>query len=280
MIKGVDISNYQRNLNVRSLTAHGISFAIAKISEGQTYVDPCFDTFYGEAYSINLPFGAYVYSHATTVDAARAEASKAIYLLGGRKLRLGIFIDVEEGKQLNCPNLTDIVNAFCDTVRASGYLAGAYGSAGRLWAKVSPSSFNGLVWAASWGLQPRFSCDIWQYTDRAKIDGYSGAVDGDYAMSNRFAKLLEGQEIPVEPPAEAECEVTAKMPILRVGDKGYHVKLLQTALIGKGYNCGWMGADGEFGEQTKIGLYEFQKKNGLETDNICGQATWEKLLEV
>jgi peptidoglycan hydrolase-like protein with peptidoglycan-binding domain len=58
------------------------------------------------------------------------------------------------------------------------------------------------------------------------------------------------------------------------------VKLMQTALIGKGFNVGWYGADGEYGQQTKIGLYQFQQKNGLEADNICGQATWKKLLEV
>jgi len=28
--------------------------------------------------------------------------------------------------------------------------------------------------------------------------------------------------------------------------------------------------DGEYGQQTKIALYQFQQKNGLEADNICG----------
>jgi hypothetical protein len=49
---------------------------------------------------------------------------------------------------------------------------------------------------------------------------------------------------------------------------------MQTALIAKGYNCGWMGADGWFGEQTKIGLYQFSGK--VE----CDGEVWKKLLEV
>ena len=59
------------------------------------------------------------------------------------------------------------------------------------------------------------------------------------------------------------------------------VKLMQTALIGRGFNVGWYGADGEYGQQTKIGLYEFQKKNADkcgDADMVCGERTWSALL--
>ena len=56
------------------------------------------------------------------------------------------------------------------------------------------------------------------------------------------------------------------------------VKVMQTALICRGFNCGWYGADGEYGQQTKIGLFQFQKKMDLETDCVCGTATWKALL--
>lgn len=74
------------------------------------------------------------------------------------------------------------------------------------------------------------------------------------------------------------CTVTVKLPVVEYGDKSVYVKLMQNLLIQKGFNCGWMGADGDYGQQTKIALYEFQKSVGLETDNVCGQATWAKLL--
>ena len=74
--------------------------------------------------------------------------------------------------------------------------------------------------------------------------------------------------------------MTVTLPVIKYGDASMYVKLMQTALIGRGFNCGWYGADGEYGQQTKIALFQFQQKNGLETDNICGQATWTKLLEV
>ena len=83
-----------------------------------------------------------------------------------------------------------------------------------------------------------------------------------------------------EPPKAKTCSVSITLPVIEYGDASMWVKLMQTALIGRGFNCGWYGADGEYGQQTKIALFQFQQKNGLETDNICGQATWKKLLEV
>lgn len=83
-----------------------------------------------------------------------------------------------------------------------------------------------------------------------------------------------------EPAKPNTCEVTVTLPVIEYGDASMYVKLMQTALIGRGFNCGWYGADGEYGQQTKIALFQFQQKNGLDADNICGQATWKKLLGV
>ena len=83
-----------------------------------------------------------------------------------------------------------------------------------------------------------------------------------------------------EPPKQELCCIEVQLPVIQYGDASMYVKVMQTLLIGRGFNCGWYGADGEYGQQTKIALFQFQQKNGLETDNICGQATWKKLLEV
>ena len=79
-------------------------------------------------------------------------------------------------------------------------------------------------------------------------------------------------------PKQETCSVTVTLPVVKYGDASMWVKLMQTALIGRGFNCGWYGADGEYGQQTKIALFQFQKKMGLETDYVCGERTWSKLL--
>ena len=91
---------------------------------------------------------------------------------------------------------------------------------------------------------------------------------------------LDGEPDIPEPdePVEETCEVTATLPIIRYADESMWVKVMQVLLIGKGFSCGIYGADGEYGEQTKIGLYQFQKANNLETDCVCEEQTWSKLL--
>ena len=79
-------------------------------------------------------------------------------------------------------------------------------------------------------------------------------------------------------PQEETCEVTVTLPIIRYGDESKYVKMMQMLLIAKGFSCGIYGDDGEYGQQTKIGLYQFQQANGIETDCIRNQETWQKLL--
>lgn len=117
-----------------------------------------------------------------------------------------------------------------------------------------------------------------------------GRPNWDIFSSNSTPSVSVGENTkpsaPEQPKVET-CSVTVTLPIIEYGDASMWVKLMQTALIGKGFNCGWYGADGEYGQQTKIALFQFQQKNadqcGLtdgKPDCICGKATWKKLLEV
>ena len=90
-----------------------------------------------------------------------------------------------------------------------------------------------------------------------------------------------------EQPKVKTCSVTLTLPVIEYGDTSMWVKLMQTALIGRGFNCGWYGADGEYGQQTKIALFQFQQKYASECgltdgkpDCVCGKATWKRLLEL
>ena len=221
---------------------NSVDFAILKISEGSSWVDPQFSTFYDMA---KIPLGAYVYSHATTEAEARSEANFALGLANKKKLPLGIYIDVEEQKQLALRDseLTAVVKAFCDTIKAGGYRAGAYGSNGNLWAKVGVDYLGAdvLMWTAQWGGRPQKG-DVWQFTASDHIDGYGERVDGNKVLSERFARLVvdnpETDPSPAPSPDPSDGMVTVKLPTLKYGDKGLHVKIMQTALIGKGFSCG------------------------------------------
>ena len=64
---------------------------------------------------------------------------------------------------------------------------------------------------------------------------------------------------------------------LSIGSVGESVKEMQVMLIKLGYSCGSSGADGDFGNNTKIALEKFQKENNLIIDGLYGTESKQKL---
>ena len=83
----------------------------------------------------------------------------------------------------------------------------------------------------------------------------------------------------VDKPAESAAgSFTAVFPQLSKGSKGDKVRVLQELLLGRGYDLGTYGADGDFGAATWTAVAQFQAANGLTADGIVGKNTWRKLL--
>lgn len=194
-MRGVDISHYQDGMRMNLLPQSGYKFAIMKVSEGRGLRDRNFDSFYAEAMDLGIPVGAYVFSHATTPDAAVAEAKYALSVINGRELPLGIYMDVETSGQMSIPKsqLRDTAKAFCRTVEQAGYRSGIYGSEYNAWARLDPYDFpKNLIWVAHYGKEPEIPCDIWQSSDNGRVAGYVGAIDTDQVMSDRMKNIISG----------------------------------------------------------------------------------------
>lgn len=293
-MKGFDISDYQRGLDVSSLKAAGADFVILKLGYGSSLVDGCFPAFYEDARRCGLAIGAYFYSLATTEADAIRDAKRALAIAGGRELPLGIYMDVEERAQLALRDsvLTAVVKAFCDTIRAAGYTPGAYGSNDNLWAKVGPSYLGDdvLVWNAYWAKNPPpRACDLWQHTEQAHVSGYVGDLDGDEARSERFMALVSGHAdtvIPEPEMPEIAPDFSLVLPTLQHGDWGEAVKALQGELIARGYHCGGKvvnmaeQADGIFGNMTLEAVRSFQRSRNLRDTGVADMTTRAALLGV
>lgn len=85
-------------------------------------------------------------------------------------------------------------------------------------------------------------------------------------------------EIPDPVAVEIGTECTVKLPILMIGDDSEAVRAMQILLEKRGFKCGWMGADGEFGQKTESALGKFQRAYELELDGICKGADWSVLI--
>lgn len=106
-----------------------------------------------------------------------------------------------------------------------------------------------------------------------------------YHWFNKYGKTMEDvrndvynllNPKPVIEPVNSDINIT--LSTLKKGSSGDQVKALQYILIGKKYDLGKWGADGDYGSATISAVKLFQKDNNLTTDGICGKQTWVKLL--
>jgi len=63
------------------------------------------------------------------------------------------------------------------------------------------------------------------------------------------------------------------LPLLKLGDHGFHVELLQTLLKKRGDEV-----DGDFGPLTRTSVIQFQRDHNIDDDGKVGDYTWRELL--
>lgn len=70
---------------------------------------------------------------------------------------------------------------------------------------------------------------------------------------------------------------TGGYPLVKEGNKGVYVAVLQDALNTLGYNAG--AIDGIFGKNTKNAVLKYQRANKLAADGIVGCNTWKSITQ-
>lgn len=193
---GIDVSFYNEDIDWQAVKAQGIDFAIIRVggrgwSTGVLYDDSRTMEYLRGAHAAGVKIGVYFYSTAVNPYEAVEEASVALNTVGGISLDFPIFIDLEysgdypngRSDRLSASQRAEIAVAFCETIRNSGYRPGVYAGQNFLKSAINYSAISGYtIWLASytWDNQlPSFSnrYDIWQFTDRAYVDGMAGSVD-------------------------------------------------------------------------------------------------------
>ena len=83
------------------------------------------------------------------------------------------------------------------------------------------------------------------------------------------------QITPAPIPEGETCQISVR--VLRKGNKGRDVLLLQCGLTDIGIECGKL--DGDFGRKTDKAVRELQKNCELEVTGVADQATWQILFQ-
>ena len=193
--KCIDISEWNGDINFSKVKSAGITCVIIRAGYGKdpNQEDNEFQKYYKQAKAAGLNVGAYWYSYATSVDAAKAEVRNCMKTIRGKEFDLPVFLDVEEYRQAVLPRrtLTDIISTFCDGVKGYGFDVGMYSAKSMLVDSAYPDELASkyLIWMAapnnSYNELPPF-VDIHQYSWNGKVDGIPEKVDMNYIYNLNY----------------------------------------------------------------------------------------------
>jgi GH25 family lysozyme M1 (1,4-beta-N-acetylmuramidase) len=199
-ILGIDVSEFQGNIDWAKVKAAGIKYAIIRAGYGRNAVDEKFHANAKGAVKAGIPIGVYWFSYALNTTQAIAEAKKCLDTIADYDVTLPVFFDFEydtvnyasnQGVTLGKQAFNDHAVAFCDTIQAAGYKAGVYYNLDYYNRFVDKSRLSKYV---QWYAQYNTTADvsnwaIWQYSSSGTVSGISGRVDMDYLADE---SLLSG----------------------------------------------------------------------------------------
>ena len=203
-ILGIDVSEWQGNINWSHVKTDGVKFAIIRAGIGHR-VDDQFANNYAGCKSNGIPCGVYWYSYATTVEDAKKEAQVCLQTIKGKTFEYPIYFDLEEPEQFKLGKkvCSDIVQAFCDEIEKAGYYAGLYCSTYYLKNYISESVRKRYaVWVAQYNDKCSYTGNygIWQHSvaghpdydvfGKGSVYGITGQCDLDYAYID-YPKIIK-----------------------------------------------------------------------------------------
>lgn len=311
MLKGIDVSEQQGEIDWKAVKNSGIQFAILRAGYGKNNIDKQFINNANGCTSVGMPFGLYWFSYAYTEDMARKEAQYCIAQATKYKISYPICYDLEYdtiryanncGVTITKSLATKMNYEFCQEVERNGYFSMNYSNQDFLLNKFDSSLLKRYaLWYAWYNNSLNRKCGIWQYSENGRVPGIAGAaVDMNYCYLNMAegpnTKLNNNtstrdhyliRELQQEINSQGFGEVVVNgiagqatinsAPICKQGERGGITKVIQQMLINIGYPVGSHGADGVFGDDTVTAIKAFQRDCHLVVDGIVGKETWEAL---
>ena len=201
MRRGIDVSSYQGKIDWTKVKPY-IDSAIIRCGWGDNvrYQDDIYYERNAEMCEyLNIPFGVYLFSYATTLDEARSEVEHTLRLVKDKKLEYPIFLDVESRRQMALPkeDLIEIVKYYCEEIEKAGYYVAIYASLNRFRSNLDSRELDPYdKWVAEWNDRFTYTgkAGMWQNTSYDEIPGIRGGVDGDVAFYD-YPKIIRDAKL-------------------------------------------------------------------------------------
>lgn len=184
---GIDVSNYQGNINYSQVKQAGIEIVYIKATEGQTITDAYLNQNYQNAKANGLKIGFYHFVRARNSQQAILEAEHFINAISGMTADCRLAMDFEIFGNLTTTQINEISLTFLRKVEElTGKEMVIYSNSYTARTVFSQELANMYpLWVAEYGVtrpQDNGKWNTWvgfQYTDRGIINGINGYVDRD-----------------------------------------------------------------------------------------------------
>ncbi|MFR0888369.1 GH25 family lysozyme [Gallintestinimicrobium sp.] len=188
-VMGIDISKHNGNIDWNAVKNSGVQYVILRCgyrgsASGVLVEDQKFKSNIQGATAAGLKVGIYFFSQAVNEVEAVEEASMTLSLIKKYRITYPVYIDVESANGradgISKAARTSVINAFCQTIRNSGYTPGLYANKNWLTEKINTGALGGCkIWLAQYVAAPTYGgrYEMWQYSSRGSIAGIKGNVD-------------------------------------------------------------------------------------------------------
>jgi GH25 family lysozyme M1 (1,4-beta-N-acetylmuramidase) len=190
--KGIDVSKYQGEIDWDKVSADGVEYAFIRLGirgyeSGKLVLDEYFDSNMRGANDAGVMTGVYFFTQAVTVDEALEEAEFVISSISDYDVAYPVVLDVEmvdstkaRANSLTKDERTEIAIAFCEAVRAAGYIPMIYGNVKCFTKMLDMTRLEDYdKWYAFYDdyMYMPYNVSCWQYTEKGSVDGIKGKVD-------------------------------------------------------------------------------------------------------
>lgn len=190
--KVVDISEHQDPDKIDyNEFANDIDGAILRTSitpadDLQIRKDYQIERHYKELNKRNVPVGFYHYSRAINAAEALLEADYVYNIIKDKNVSLPVYIDIEDNKRqakASIGEISEVAETFVKSMQSHGYVSGIYSYpwfANKYLTRDVKNKYN--FWIADYDSKEftkynKSDFDSWQYTNKGKVNGYSGNID-------------------------------------------------------------------------------------------------------
>jgi len=234
MLEGIDISKWQSPVNWDLLiNNNNFDFIIIKATEGNLYVDPCYNEYWQALSAYDIIKGAYHYYRPTYSLSGQASnffstaPNIQIPPILDVELYQGYANDVEYYNNSSRATIqADLRSMLLRLEEAFGRKPIIYTSAGFWNYYVGNAGWENeyILWVANYGVStPRLPYAwskwlMWQYTGTGRVSGISGDVDLNYFNGDMddLQDLISGTTPPLEIETVVNKLIVVETPTLRI----------------------------------------------------------------